>query len=455
MESDLVQLSSFSDLPEDAQLRVLSFVSRPNLKAFACTSKKFSALCTNDDRLWLLKCTRRWGSRTQITKWGGGNIISYKALFNLLKDYETLIRFWIYINESKELMPLSSPPLLLFEWCSFYITGYRVSPSKDGGYGVIKTPFIWITATCDGEGLVYLDTSNGTVSLTEEDLLREDSEKLRTTELIIAEVDTQKYNVLLTIGENQDFSDFRRQLSDAEEYENVYRSPPDELMTQIREAVLTNTIPEDYEYYSSKKLNSRQRRRRRRAEEQMASALQWETSYFLQLHKRYYNYSHSDPYQPLQGLWKGIGRNKSLNFYIVTYTIYMGEFSCKMAGSSVTSQITDGLVFSALMKPYIEPPFSSKERHMYDYRLHLRPAAGYHDDQPDPTSSDVVRIYYANMGPESRPPEEIGQAGGRIWQYADGSFGFGSLKDHYIIHLKPMVLEDDTHQLLDLISMGD
>lgn len=444
MESDL-QLS-FSDFPEDAQLRVLSFVNRKDLKAFACTSKKFSALCTNDERLWLLKCTRRWGSRTQIPKWGGGKI-SYKSLFYLLKDYETLIRFWIYIYDATGL-PLSSPPLLLFEWCSSYITGYRISPSKDSGYGVIKRPFIWITATCDGEGLAYLDTSNGTLSLTEEDLLREDSEKLRSTELIIAEVRTEKYDALMKVYENQDFLEFRRRLSIAdglEEYENVYSSPPDGLMAQIREA-LTKTVsvpipvPDES---SSKKLNSRQRRRRRR-EDQMMSALEWEASYFLQLHKRYDNYSRS-PDQPLQGLWKGIARGKSLTFYIVTYTIYLGELSCKMAGNYVTSQINDGLVFSALMEPFIEPPFSSKEKHIYDSRLHLRPAES---NQPDPTSSDVLRIFYANMGPESSAPKDPRDACGRIWLYADGSFGFGSLKDHFIIDLKPMV-EDDN--LLDVV----
>ncbi|XP_073053034.1 F-box protein At3g12350-like [Primulina eburnea] len=295
--------------------------------------------------------------------------------------------------------------------------------------------------------MVYLDTSNGTLSLTEEDLLREDSEKLRSTELIIAKVRTEKYDALMQVSENHDFLEFRRRLSIAngliEEYENVYSSPPDGLMTQIREALTkTVSVPVPDES-SSKKLNSRQRRRRRR-ENLMMDALQWEVSYFLQLHKRYDNYSRS-PDQPLQGLWKGIARGKSLNFYIVTYTICFGQLSCKMAGNSVTSQINAGLVFSASMEPFIEPPFSSREKHIYDSRLHLRPAEY---NQPDPTSSDVLRIFYANLGPGSSAPKDPRNAGGRIWLYADGTFGFGSLKDHFIIDLKPMV-EDDN--LLDVV----
>lgn len=54
------------------------------------------------------------------------------------------------------------------------------------------------------------------------------------------------------------------------------------------------------------------------------------------------------------------------------------------------------------------------------------------------TSSDhdVLRIFYAHSGYNSNPSSD--DADGRIWYYADGTFGFGFLRDDCIVDLKPL-----------------
>lgn len=101
----------------------------------------------------------------------------------------------------------------------------------------MKKPFLWITATSDGKAISYLDT-DGRVSLTEKDLLKEDSEKLRSG-LTLVNFQFSGHG-FLRVGENPEYFEFRKRLStriDRVEYESVFRSTPDGLMTQIHKAL--------------------------------------------------------------------------------------------------------------------------------------------------------------------------------------------------------------------------
>ncbi|KAB2628638.1 F-box protein [Pyrus ussuriensis x Pyrus communis] len=64
----------FSDFPEDVQLCIISFLTPPEVASFAYTSKRFVSLCKSDDKLLFNMCDCRWGSKTQIKKWGNGKI---------------------------------------------------------------------------------------------------------------------------------------------------------------------------------------------------------------------------------------------------------------------------------------------------------------------------------------------------------------------------------------------
>ncbi|KAI9091384.1 hypothetical protein K1719_028195 [Acacia pycnantha] len=43
---------SFTDFPEDVQLCILPFLTPSEIATFACTSKQFGSLCSNDSELW-------------------------------------------------------------------------------------------------------------------------------------------------------------------------------------------------------------------------------------------------------------------------------------------------------------------------------------------------------------------------------------------------------------------
>ncbi|XP_073134615.1 F-box protein At3g12350-like [Henckelia pumila] len=431
---------SFSDFPEDVQLCILSYLHQSDLEEFARTSKKSFALCNDDERLWFLKCTRRWGSQTRIQRWGGGGggKISYKNLFRFLDQHECLIGFWRSDHEAR-----SSPPLVLFEWGSFYIVGYHILPPKRGGCGLSKKPFLWITASSNGKALNYLDM-NGTLSLSDKDLFRQDSEKLRATELIVADIDLHGNGYLL-ISENPRFLAFRQRLStgnDMAEFEEVYRSPPDGLMAQIyrtlaKKVKVTGTT-------TSKK--EMKRIRKREKEKLRLSVLPWESEHF----EKIIDCSPS-PSRPLQGLWKGIGANRRLNLYLVSYHEEWEEISCEIVGSFFSTDPSPfrGMVISASITAFLESPFSYEEMNMYKSRSHLCSPA-----RSDPASSDVLRIFYADSGLGPLVPnlsENPEDGDGRVWLYADGSFGFGFRRHDYILDLEPMVKNGhflDTYILL-------
>lgn len=153
---------SFSDFPEDVQLTVLSFLSPKEIATFACTSKRFGSLCKSDDRLWYSMCERRWGAETQIKKWGDGKI-AYKLLYKTLSEWENLVGFWRR-SGGQPAVNLSSPPLIFFEWGPSFLAGSRVSPSHDGTYNVLKSPFLWMSLSPDGEMVNFLQP-NGEIKL--------------------------------------------------------------------------------------------------------------------------------------------------------------------------------------------------------------------------------------------------------------------------------------------------
>ncbi|KAL3812315.1 hypothetical protein ACJIZ3_013583 [Penstemon smallii] len=437
---------SFNDFPEDVQLCILSFLHSSELSAFASTSKRFLSLCRHDHRLWYAMCHRRWGSKTQINKWGSGKI-SYKHLYRILNEYDNLIGFWRRCGDSDSNSNSSSAPLVFFEWGPICITGSRISPSRNSGYGVMKKPFIYISVTSNGEEVTYLDPDGKFTMIPnlKEDLIGElgalESELIRVNVSFMG-----KFHVV--VEENSGFYGFTRVVSSpgsvrGEEFENVYGSPPDRIMSEIYQYFANRTSPGG---------NGASRRQRRREKEKQGRMKRWETQHFVKI----VNCS-PNPGRPLQGLWKGICDDMSLDFYLVSYDD-IGGIACRKVGDSSKPLSYHAPVFWTSSTTFIESPFSHEEDRLYNCRLHLQPPDEAEVNRDRSDNRTASRMLFINSSYDLVIPDLDGNAlnprhvEGRIWQYRNGTFGFGFLKDNYIIDMKHIA--KDGH-LLDTIESGN
>ncbi|XP_048226977.1 F-box protein At3g12350 isoform X2 [Ricinus communis] len=265
---------SFGDFPEDVQLCVLSFLTPTEIANFACTSRKFSPLCQTDSKLWYSICDRRWGSKTQIKKWGNGQI-SYKLLYKTLNKWDNLIGFWRRCGQTQQKQTTTTGPgLVFFEWGPSFLSGYKVSPCQNGTYGVTKRPFLSMSISPDGQIVNYLDPS----------------------EFLEMEVDLVAVNINFigdmhfSLEENMGF---------------VYSSSTGECCSEDIENGSPGSLPETsdiYEYYANRMspgADKAWRKQRRREKVKKQGKRKWETEHFLKIVD-----SSPTPARPLQGLWK-------------------------------------------------------------------------------------------------------------------------------------------------------
>ncbi|XP_010664505.1 F-box protein At3g12350 isoform X2 [Vitis vinifera] len=307
LTTDAVTSVSFSDFPEDVQLCILSFLTPSEIATFACTSKRFLSLCTCDSKLWFTLCDRRWGSKTQIKKWGSGKI-TYRLLYRTLIEWENLIGFWR--RSGQVTLGVASPPLIFFEWCPSFIIGSRVSPSRLGTYHVIKAPFLCMSITPEGETMNFLDPDGKIES--SEDFVNAVQAGFLENDLIPVHVSFMGKNHVV-VEENLSFTSlnsqepkntgFRRSSSSgnvrAEDIGVVEDmigaesgspgSLPDRFMSEIYQYFANRTSPG----------GERASRRQRKREKARQGRRKWMPEHFVKI----VNCSPT-PSRPLQGLWK-------------------------------------------------------------------------------------------------------------------------------------------------------
>lgn len=297
-EVDEMGSFSFTDFPEDVQLCILSFLSPSDIATFSCTSKKFVSLCRSDRKLWFTLCDRRWGSKTQINNWGKGNT-TYKLLYRTLLQWENLIGFW---RRSGSSTTGSSPPLVFFEWGPDFLAGSRVSPSKNGGYDVIKSPFLWMGLSPEGQVMSFIDPDGrsefagkfsdlGESDFSDCDLTPIDLRFMGNNHFVVEENLAFAYSNSPERRKNG----FRRSSSSnnlrAEDgvESGSPGSLPDRLMSEIYQHFANRTSPGA----------DRTSRRQRRREKERLGKRKWEPEHFVKI----VNCSPT-PLRPLQGLWK-------------------------------------------------------------------------------------------------------------------------------------------------------
>ncbi|XP_059636414.1 F-box protein At3g12350-like [Cornus florida] len=349
---------SFSDLPEDVQLCILSFLSPSDISTFACTSKRFVHLCGNDnDKLWFSICDRKWGSKTQINKWVNTSKITYKHVHKILIHYESLIGFWRRTGQPNS-TGSNSAPLVFFEWGPSFVSGSTVSPSKTGTYRVTKAPFLWLSIGPEGEPLNFLYPEC----------------KLESSHDLIP------VNVSFVGNNHVVVEDSLRQRKSEKE------RPPEHFVKVVD---CSPTLS-----------------------------------------------------RPLQGLWKGIGNDMNLNFYVVEYDD-IGGISCRRIWDASKPFSDSFPVFWTPETEFMEFPNSPEEEYSYYKRVHLHPLASADGvrSQSWTGNETVSRILYINSSFDMMIRDLVGISGntqhvqGMIWLYEDGTFGYGFLRDNYIIHL--------------------
>ncbi|KAG9440568.1 hypothetical protein H6P81_020733 [Aristolochia fimbriata] len=427
---------SFVDFPEDVQLCVLSFLSSSDISAFSSTSKRFNSLCQNDGKLWFSLCDRLWGKKTQIRKWGNGKT-SFKSLYRTLIKWENLIGFWRRIGHE--------PPLVFFEWGPSFITGSRVSPSKTGGYQIDKTPFIWMGLSADGEPLNYLDPDKrfdfakveGELGLVEADLVRVRVNFIGRNHFVVED----------NLGFEGTQMGSRRSEEDLGNMDEIMGvetlssgSPPDVLTSEI------------YQYFANRTSPSAERasRRQRKKEKGRNGRRRFETEHYVKIVN-----SSPTSSRPLQGLWKGISYDQNLDFYLVGCDD-IGGIVCRKIGAPSEPLCGYSPVFWTSNPTFLESPFSEEEEDIYEKRVHIRPqptdeTCVYSGLQENEVVSRVLCINssYDLVIPDLTTSPSPRQVEGRIWQYEDGTFGYGFLRDNFIVDLKHIAL--DGH-LLDAVE---
>lgn len=428
---------SFTHFPEDVQLCVLSFLTPPEIATFACTSKRFVSLCRNDGKLWFAMCDRRWGSRTHIKRWGKGNIC-YKLLYKTLSEWENLIGFWRRSGTGGT-TGISSPPLIFFEWGPSFLTASRVTPSRNGTFKVIKSPFLWMSLSPEGQTVNFLDPDgrneisgdfaiSGKLDHLESDLVPVNVSFMGKTHLVVEEDLSFAYKN----GVRRSSSSANLRGDDEDAIETEIGSPdslPDRFVSEIYQHFANRTSP----------VGDRASRRQRRREKERQARRKWEPQHFVKI----VNCSPT-PSRPLQGLWKGIYDDmNNLGFYLVAYDD-IGGIACQKVWNSPENFASYGPVFWTSNTTFVGSPFSAEEENLFACRLHLRPVpeADWIETPSLPENYAVSRILNVNSSYDLVIPHMAGRTAnpqhveGRIWQYQDGTFGFGFLRDDFIIDLK-------------------
>lgn len=198
-------------------------------------------------------------------------------------------------------------------------------------------------------------------------------------------------------------------------------------------------MSEMYQYFANRTSppagGERASRRQRRREKERQGRRRWEPEHLVKI-----VHCSPTPSRPLQGLWKGVSDDLSLDFYLVAYDD-IGGIACRRAGDASKPFSGYAPVFWTSNATFINSPLSHEEDYLYNTRMHLHPGREPEDEALELSPS---RLMYINSSYDLVIPDLAGSSAnprhveGRIWNYVDGTFGFGFLRDNVIVDLKPI-----------------
>lgn len=127
-----------------------------------------------------------------------------------------------------------------------------------------------------------------------------------------------------------------------------------------------------------------------------------------------------------------------LQFYLVTHD-GVGGLTCRRVGDSAEPFYSYSPVFWTSNSTFLESPFSKEELAIYGERKHVESLSSVYSSMDMELLSRILCINCSyDLPGSSGDPRNVE---GRIWQYEDGTFGFGFLRSDFIVDLKRIALD--------------
>lgn len=195
------------------------------------------------------------------------------------------------------------PALLFFQWGDCCVTGSRVSPSKNGGYGVVKRPCFWICLNSEGECVSFLDP-NCKVEVFDELVKKCDDLGFVENELIPVNVNFMgKCHVVVEENLNYVSSGYSGEIRKSGVVKVGNSGSPRGEVVEEENVVGSPVMSDMYQYFANRTSpgagGERWSRRQRRREKVKKCWKKWEPEHYVKI----VNCSPT-PSRPLQGLWK-------------------------------------------------------------------------------------------------------------------------------------------------------
>ncbi|KXG23560.1 F-box protein At3g12350 isoform X1 [Sorghum bicolor] len=368
--------TALEDLPEDALLCILALLAPPDAAAAACACRRLAAAASSP--ALPLALALRLGLPPPPLLPAAPCPAAARRLIRSLHRLRRLLGLWRRLPSGSG---YASPSLAAFEWAPrATLAASLLAPSADGGVGVSKSPFVTLS----------IDESGDTVA-------------------VVGEVPV----CVNFVGNNHIVVEAAAAGED-EEVEMVSGSPPEEM----------------YAHFANRRSPGAGRRRRGKQGKRGGGM---EAEHFVRI-------ADTEPTKarPLQGLWKGICEDRSLEFYLVTYD-NIGGVTCRRFRDSRSQSSGYSPVFWTTDTTFLEPPFSEQELDNYTNRDRIQCVTSNHAGTENRVISRILCINssYDVVDPHLSTPFDDGRSvEGRIWLYEDGTFGFGFVGSNSIIDLR-------------------
>ncbi|PWZ18404.1 F-box protein [Zea mays] len=376
--------TELEDLPEDALLCILVLLAPPDAAAAACSCRRLAAAASSP--ALPLALALRLGlpppppSHPLLP--AAPCPADARRLLRSLHRLRRLLGLWRRLPSGSGYASssLSSPSLAAFEWAPrATLAASFLAPSAHGDVGVSKSPFVTLS----------IEESGDTVAVVGE------------VSVCVNFVGNNHIVVEAVVGED-------------EEFEMVSGSPPEEI----------------YAHFANRRSPGAGRRRRGKQGRRGGGM---EAEHFVRI-------ADTEPTKarPLQGLWKGICEDRTLEFYLVTYDD-IGGVTCRRFRDTQSQNSGYSPVFWTTDTTFLEPPFSEQELVNYASRDHIQGVTSNHAGAENRVVSRILRMnssYDVVDTHLSTPLDDGRSVEGRIWLYEDGTFGFGFVGSNSIIDLR-------------------